>query len=722
LVDTISGFGGEVAYAHVVNAERRVIRDLLAKTEPLVSSLPAQSETESDGEDSSAEVGADEEAEPEKESANASENEGYLILPVPGGVGFDVIRSDSADRSPIFQNPSPWPVDSAFVAGRAERLRRVLASGLEISGPVTFFIYDLHVHFRQEFDLKTTKWENVFFYYHYVLGRPLRYFTRDDMIEVVNVFNGLETLRGYPAIQAQLRTHTASLRDILRLEDEDPRPVELASLLLIEAFETHQNDLFFDQEHLRRLVETLRPFLATLDGETAQPAKLGWARSTAAGTSPNASTELFGVAWADAMPFVFAALFALALFFSERIWRLCNLAVRGPINYRLLTLARDSEDFLSFLQYSEGREKSAGLSLRGLSLGAKQTLTARDLTLQGLTDRYLQYVRNIQRYYNGKVIIAIDELDKVTNPEDVRKILLEIKGALFEKGCFYLISISEDAARAFRGRLTEGRDIFESSFDEVLEIPQMDADTAAEMIEGYLKTLKKDPPQLDDDTKLLLTTFGGGIPREIVRNVRKVSLEAEPGASLRRRAVAIDLFRSTVQEWVDHLPEIPTSGEEAIQLRTHALAVHSVLDDVPEEATWPEVVREELQNCLAIIDPKSLRLTSGAAEENGDGGMSRKVVLREVQYCLRLMIMDVLLTRLLADDPDWRESADAALACLRVLPDQPALAEAMLKEMRTSATAVPLREQTWRKARSKKAQPPRPKGDEPSSEPVVKAG
>ena len=55
-------------------------------------------------------------------------------------------------------------------------------------------------------------------------------------------------------------------------------------------------------------------------------------------------------------------------------------------------------------------------------------------------------------------------------PEQVKELLVEIKGALFCPGIFYLISISEDAARSFRRRLAAGRDIFESTFDDVLDI------------------------------------------------------------------------------------------------------------------------------------------------------------------------------------------------------------------------------------------------------------
>ena len=181
------------------------------------------------------------------------------------------------------------------------------------------------------------------------------------------------------------------------------------------------------------------------------------------------------------------------LLFGRAIWRYGNFVIRAPLNGRLLALIRASEEFLEFLDYCEGSESSHGLSLRGFSYGARRVLTSRALTLQSLTDHYLGYVRTLREHYNGKLIVVIDELDKVTDPNQVLDLLLEIKGALFEEGCYYIISISEDATRAFRGRLTEGRDIFESSFDDIVAIDRMPADTARLMFAGASPPIRPCP-------------------------------------------------------------------------------------------------------------------------------------------------------------------------------------------------------------------------------------
>ena len=247
----------------------------------------------------------------------------------------------------------------------------------------------------------------------------------------------------------------------------------------------------------------------------------------------------------------------------------------------------------------------------------------------------------------------------------------------------------------------------------------MDTRTAAAMIRRRLGDSSQ-APQLNKDSVFLLTAFGGGIPREIVRNLRTVTLDASPGQRIPSRKVAITLFQAAVQEWIDHLPEIPMSGEEAIALRANALDVLAKLSELSNDKVWPPAILARLNECLAILDPADLRLAAGGEQAEDAGSLSQSAVLREVQYCLRLMIMDALLEKFWRKDESWRESVESALECLRVLPDQPALAESMMQEMRKGDGALPLPEKTWRHRRAQSAHPP---GNPcAAAEPKVKTG
>ena len=257
-----------------------------------------------------------------------------------------------------------------------------------------------------------------------------------------------------------------------------------------------------------------------LDGEiTASPVS----SSPRAGSIPiylpsldlrNTSSQVF---WS-------AIILIILLLSAGPIWQGFISLLRAIINRRYLNLYHEADNLIELLSYTSTQQDKRSFGFKGLSLGQTSTRAARDLTLPGLTARYLAFIELIREQYNRKVIIVIDELDKIHDPDQVKELLVEIKGALFNKGCFYLISISEDAARSFRYRLTSGRDIFESTFDEIIEIRQMDVASGCAMLSRREQNTEASN-KLPQDCLALLVLFGGGIPREIVRRARTLSFE-----------------------------------------------------------------------------------------------------------------------------------------------------------------------------------------------------
>jgi hypothetical protein len=304
-------------------------------------------------------------------------------------------------------------------------------------------------------------------------------------------------------------------------------------------------------------------------------------------------------------------------------------------------------------------------------------MTARSLTLESLTARYLDFVQTILTYYNNKIIIVIDELDKVVDPMHVRDFLLELKGALFGKGCFYLISISEDAARAFRGRLAEGRDIFESTFDYVVEIDRMSPDAAAGMIQKRLAKSNK-APNFSDDAVLLLTVFGGGIPREIIRHFSDICLTPAFAKRVPPRQLALSLFHRALDEWEDQLPDSHLPGEKIVGLREPAASMRAAISGLGLRGPWPIMLRRTLSQILMVVDPERLFLTG--AEESGDEPSRERArkIIKEVQRVVWLMVLDVVMTDFWNRQREWRNTARRALDAAVVLPDKPALALAVM--------------------------------------------
>jgi hypothetical protein len=367
-------------------------------------------------------------------------------------------------------------------------------------------------------------------------------------------------------------------------------------------------------------------------------------------------------------------------------WRALSSLTRAVANWKLVALYREAQQFLELLNYSESLETKGSIAWKVLTLERSRSLAARDLTLPGLTTRYVEFVRSVRDHYNGKLIIAIDELDKVHDPEMVKALLTEIKGALFSKGCYYLISISEDARRAFRKRLSAGRDIFESTFDEIIAIPQMSVTTAFEMIGKRLKE-SDEAKRIPDSCHFVLALAGGGIPREIVRHLRAVSLAHEKDAAvLQPGLVATEIFRCEARDWEAGIAESELSGDETVALRNEA---RKILDPFSKEGLRRggyRDVKNHLEKCLKLIDLAGLRrkivLLPGLAAEKEPAESTRyRALIDDIQGCLRLMILTIVCELAWKGDETWRAHEEAILAAHRALTDKPALAEALIGEI-----------------------------------------
>jgi hypothetical protein len=151
-------------------------------------------------------------------------------------------------------------------------------------------------------------------------------------------------------------------------------------------------------------------------------------------------------------------------------------------------------------------------------------LKARPLSLPGLTSEYIKYMNQVLQVLSRKVIICIDELDKVSDVEQVRFILREIKGALYVRGSFYIVSVAEDAIATFETRMAAQRDIFESTFDEIFTVSPLDIASCHQICDKRLTVADLKP--LNYRGISILATLCGGNARELIRNLRDASLAA----------------------------------------------------------------------------------------------------------------------------------------------------------------------------------------------------
>ncbi|HEX3963816.1 MAG TPA: P-loop NTPase fold protein [Trebonia sp.] len=152
---------------------------------------------------------------------------------------------------------------------------------------------------------------------------------------------------------------------------------------------------------------------------------------------------------------------------------------RGRVARRLVrqaTALRERIKYTATLHQSA----QAGLSATYHATGNLQVSRGKDLNERPTTVASLVFdIRRLAEMTvtatHWHVVIAIDELDKLGDPEQARKLLRDIKGIFEIPRVFFLVSVSEEAATTLQLGALQGaeRNEFNSSFSTVIEMPPL---------------------------------------------------------------------------------------------------------------------------------------------------------------------------------------------------------------------------------------------------------
>ena len=213
---------------------------------------------------------------------------------------------------------------------------------------------------------------------------------------------------------------------------------------------------------------------------------------------------------------------------------------------------RDRIRYTARLRLGSDIEVSGGSGITGrLRRSSERELDERPATIASLVFEFRNLAELIVKTLKRPLVIGIDELDKIEQPEAVLKLLRDIKGIFEITGVHFLVSVSAEAAAALQlGPLqAAGRNEFNSSFNTVIELPPL----------GLPDTVKL----LSERTGIaayraqLLCLLGAGNFREIVR--------------LAERAIVLATASGSDQD-VDTRMLIATLAEEASGLLHEILA------------------------------------------------------------------------------------------------------------------------------------------------------
>jgi hypothetical protein len=156
-----------------------------------------------------------------------------------------------------------------------------------------------------------------------------------------------------------------------------------------------------------------------------------------------------------------------------------------------------------------------------LSMDRREELAQRQASFPEIVDRLREFIALAARARGG-VVIGIDEMDKMESADVAQQFLNEIKGIFGVERCVYLVSISEDAMASFERRGLPFRDVFDSSFDEVLTVGPLTLEQSQLLLRRRILGLG--PAYLD-----LCHCLAGGLARDVLRVARQLSLQKPSG-------------------------------------------------------------------------------------------------------------------------------------------------------------------------------------------------
>jgi hypothetical protein len=177
----------------------------------------------------------------------------------------------------------------------------------------------------------------------------------------------------------------------------------------------------------------------------------------------------------------------------------------------------------------------------GLEGGLSSTTTMMDrpMSYPEVVARLNEFLK--QASVSFRILIGIDEMDKIESDELANKFLNDLKAVFGLENCFWLVSVSQNAMSAFERRGLPFRDVFDSSFDVIVEVDYLDLAASKQLLQR--RAIGMNVPFL-----CLCHCLSGGLPRDLIRVARDLlELSRVPQA----RQNLTDLTRELVTSDMD---------------------------------------------------------------------------------------------------------------------------------------------------------------------------
>jgi hypothetical protein len=225
----------------------------------------------------------------------------------------------------------------------------------------------------------------------------------------------------------------------------------------------------------------------------------------------------------------------------EGLGRVRRAAEELRVQVRYIVTTKESSEI--------GAEASHVGLIGRLKRARERELVERPATLSSLIHNFRAFVEAIAKEIPGPIVIAVDELDKMADATLVAELLRDIKGIFDIRGTvFFLVSISDEAARSLELGAVRTRNEFNSSFYTVIRFPPLQPHECYALIKKRVKGF-------DERVALAIGVLTGGISREVVRVAERA--QETRGERLTLKAAVGTAIQDEIDAFLDEVLSAP---------------------------------------------------------------------------------------------------------------------------------------------------------------------
>jgi hypothetical protein len=283
--------------------------------------------------------------------------------------------------------------------------------------------------------------------------------------------------------------------------------------------------------------------------------------------------------------------------------QLCEAIPHGPAERS--TMAAETRRNLEQLRYLRTYTASWSASLAPRSFisfarGYAKERAELPVTLPELVDHFRSYCAQVAAWHRsahgekGRVVIGIDEVDKIRDSDRAEAFLNDIKAIFGVPGCLYLVTLSEDAMAGFARQTPSIRNAFDSAFDELVPVGPMSYRHSEQLL--FKRVTGVPRPFI-----ALCHVLSGGLPRDLVRTARAL-IDVTP-------ATGEKLLPETAGDLIGR--EVESLRQESVRQLASSSGSGSLLAAL-HDSRWPGATPRQFTNA-------ALHVASAARDAESEG-------------------------------------------------------------------------------------------------------